>query len=86
MLIARLYLRPFLLELLTICDVALQSRHVLYRLMTDMTLQVLLQHAFCFGDIDLQATAFLQLFMSIRHIDEKGCCKGVPMLLVLQCC
>lgn len=75
-----------LLELLTVCDMALQHRHVLQDFMTDMALQVLLQHAFCVCHVEQQGIAFLQLATNIRYIDEKGCCKGVPVLLVLQCC
>ena len=74
------------LAVLTNLDVAFQYRYVLQGLTTDMTSQVLLQHTFCFGNIDLQATAFSQLCTGVRHIDEKGCCEGVPVFLVLECC
>lgn len=74
------------MELLTICDMTFQYGHVLEGLMTHVALQVLLQHAFCMCYVDLQDAAFMQLVINIRYIDEKGCCKGVPMFLMLQCC
>ena len=72
--------------MLTNMDVTLQQGHILHGFAADVTLQVLLEHIFCFASIKLQTAIRLQLRKGIRYVNEKRGSERVPVFLVLQCC